>query len=75
MAGRSKIDKTYSALKRSEKALLKALDTFTHEYAKMINPKLPHKIERPTLERKVGALVGDYFDNREGANLMERLES
>ena len=65
MAGRIQIDKTYSALKESEADLVAALDAFCHEYALMINPKLPHKIERPTLERKVGDIVSKYFDGRE----------
>jgi len=65
MAGRIQIDKTYSSLKKSEEDFIAALDEFCHEYALMINPKLPHKIERPTLERRVGDVVSKYFDGRE----------
>ena len=58
------IDKTYSALRKSEEDLIEALDGFCREYALMINPKVPHKIERPTLERGVAKIVGKYFDQR-----------
>ena len=62
MAGRVQIDKTYSSLKKSEEDFIAALDAFCHEYALMINPKLPHKIGRSTLERAAGKVVSKYFD-------------